>query len=170
MLWSPPTQRWKEPVINKNWLAPSISISAAFELSTEVALGENEKLAIVEKDLLDPLNNLIASNDRYTKVINPRWLKSESSMIANPEKFGPKTQLQEHAAEAVAELLTEESIREHYVARCDVSVLSSAIYSQTSPSARLEALNAISYLAESHAYSLDCVLSDLNTAIDTIGE
>ena len=44
---------------------------AAFELSTEVALGENEKLAIVERDLLDPLNNLIASNDRYTKVINP---------------------------------------------------------------------------------------------------
>ena len=92
-------------------------------------------------------------------------------LSANPEKnFNQQWRFKEHAAEAVAELLTEESIREHYVARCDISVLSSAIYSQISQSARLEALNAISYLAESHAYSLDCVLSDLNTAIDTIGE
>lgn len=56
------------------------------------------------------------------------------------------------------------------MARCDVSILSAAVYSQISSSARLEALNAISYLAESHAYSLDCVLSDINIAIDTIGE
>jgi len=49
-----------------------------------VALGETEKFNIVDRDLLDPVNNLTLSPDRYT---------------------------QEHATEAVAELLTIPSIQ-----------------------------------------------------------
>lgn len=48
------------------------------------ALGESEKYNIVDRDLLDPLNNLCMSPDRYT---------------------------QEHATEAVAELLTLPSVQ-----------------------------------------------------------
>ena len=54
-------------------------ILAAFEISTRVQGGEDEKYKILEKELLQPLNNLCLSTDRYT---------------------------QEHATEAIAELLT----------------------------------------------------------------
>ena len=57
---------------------------AAFELATKAALGEKAKLEIVDEDLLDPLNVLTVSDDKYT---------------------------QEHATEAVAELLTLPSIQ-----------------------------------------------------------
>ena len=51
----------------------------AFEISTRVQGGEDEKHKILENELLQPLNNLCLSSDRYT---------------------------QEHATEAIAELLT----------------------------------------------------------------
>ena len=57
---------------------------AVFELSTKAASGESEKFEIVDGDLLDPVNELLASEDRYT---------------------------QEHAAECIAELLTIQSIQ-----------------------------------------------------------
>ena len=58
--------------------------SAAYELSTRAAMGENEKYEILEKELFQPLNRLCLSNDRYT---------------------------QEHATEAIAELLTLPAIQ-----------------------------------------------------------
>ncbi len=108
-------------------------ILAAFELATKAALGEKEKFEIVDEDLLDPLNVLTVSDDKYT---------------------------QEHATEAVAELLTLPSIQvsakrekdstavnhavqAHYMARCNVTKLSAAAARGSSQRARIEALNAL---------------------------
>jgi hypothetical protein len=90
--------------------------AAAFELATKAALGEKEKFEIVDEDLLDPLNVLTVSDDKYT---------------------------QEHATEGVAELLTLPSIQAHYMARCNVTKLSAAAARGSSQRARIEALNAL---------------------------
>ena len=68
------------------------------------------------------MNRLCLSSDRYT---------------------------QEHATEAIAELLTLPEIQEHYMAVCEIGTLSSVLVNAASDKARHEALNGLSYLAES---------------------
>ena len=78
-------------------------ILAAFEISTRVQGGEDEKYKILEKELLQPLNNLCLSTDRYT---------------------------QEHATEAIAELLTlpEIQVGNDSIVRCPNLVYLGALH------------------------------------------
>ena len=45
-----------------------ITFLAAFELSTRIGAGESEKYEILEKELLQPLNQLCLSTNKYTQA------------------------------------------------------------------------------------------------------